>query len=440
VYRCIWSFKSGARDLPIAFFLLSLLTALFPVLAVRDGLAAQSLFAALAALILATAAVAARAADVQFAARLTRWLGLAAAIPVLLMVIQLLPMPFPGLSHTIWINGNEALDRNAWGHISVDLGKTLGALAFYLANIALILTSILVARNHLHAGRLLIVLGASTILTVVALLVDRMLHVFSFALGNPQEVLGAASALGLVLSLAAAAVGIERRGSPAEKSSRFFLFASGAGILICGAGLATAANANIAIVAAFGAAIFASNQCIRRLKLAAWTTTVLLATLITAAAMIVVWRFDTNRALSPLLQFATAASTGSLAVAQRLLSDTGWLGTGAGTYTVLLPIYRGFENAVTGAPSTAAALTVELGLPMALVAIFAGVGLVITLYNGALTRGRDSFYAAAAASGVVILLGQAFCDASLLQASVAGIGDVLVGIGLAQSVSRADMA
>ena len=423
--------------MPIAFFLLSLLTALFPVLVVRDGLAAQSLFAALAALILAIAAVAARAADVQFAVRVTRWLGLAAAIPVLLMVIQLLPMPFPGLSHTIWINGNEALDQNAWGHISVDLGKTLGALAFYLANIALILASILVARNHLHAGRLLIVLGASTILTVVALLVDRMLHVFSFALGNPQEVLGAASALGLVLSLAAGAAGIERRGSPAKKSSRFFLFASGAGMLICGAGLATAANANIAIVAAFGAAIFASNQCIRRLKLAAWTTTVLLATLMTAAAMIVVWRFDANRALSPLLQFATAASTGSLTVAQRLLSDTGWLGTGAGTYTVLLPIYE-FGGAAT-VPSTATALTVELGLPMALVAILTGVGLVITLYNGALTRGRDSFYAAAAASGVVILLGQAFCDASLLHAGVAGIGDVLVGIGLAQSVSRADM-
>ena len=94
----------------------------------------------------------------------------------------------------------------------------------------------------------------------------------------------------------------------------------------------------------------------------------------------------------------------------------------------------------TQPPSTAAAFAVELGIPMVLIAAAIVVALIIRLYRGALSRGRDSFYAAAAASGAVILFGETFCDASLLHSGVAVIGDVIVGIGLAQSASRTDMA
>ncbi len=422
--------------MPIAFALLSLLIALFPVLTMQGGLLAQSLFSAFAALVMAAAGVAARAADVQFAAQVTQRLGLMAAVPAVWMIIQLLPVPFPALSHTIWINANEALDQKAWGHISVDLGKTLEALTFYLANIALILSTILVARDYQRAGRLFILLGAITVLTVLALLANQAFHFFDNASGYPQQGLGAASALGLVLSLAIGAFGVERHGALTKRSGRIFLFSSVAGVLICGAGLAAAANANTAIIAAFGAAIFLSIRLARTLRLATWTIAILLATIVAAAAMIVVWRFDTHRTLSPLLQFATATPASSLAVAQRLLADTGWFGAGAGTYTVLLPIYQDFATAVTQLPSTASVLTVELGLPMVLIAVGIGLWLVVRLYSGALRRGRDSFYAAAAASGAVILVGEAFCDASLLQAGIAATGGVLIGIGLAQSVSR----
>jgi len=423
--------------LPIVFTLFTLLIALFPVLTIQDGLPAQSLFAAFAALIIAAAGVAARAADAQFAAQVTRRLGLAAAIPVAWMVIQLLPMPSQ-LSHTVWVNGNDVLDQKAWGHISVDLGKTLEALVFYLANIALILASILLARDYQRAGRLLIILSAVTFLTVLALLTDRVFHLFALS-AYPQQGLGAASALGLVLSLAVGALGLER-GAQAKKSSRTFLFASAGGIIICTAGLAAAANINLAVVAAFGAVTFLSIQLARSLQLNSWTIAVLLATLLAAATMIVIWRFDPDRPLSPLLNFATSTPTNPLAVAQRLLGDTGWFGAGAGTYTVLLPIYQDFGEAAVQLPSSAAVLVVGLGLPVVLIAVGIGLWLIVRLYGGALARGRDSFYAAAAASGAVILLGEAFCDTSLLQAGIAGTGSVLIGIGLAQSVSRVDKA
>jgi hypothetical protein len=424
--------------LPIAFVILTLLIALFPVLTIADGFVAQSSFAALAALLMATTGAAARAADVQFAGQVTRRLGLAAAIPAIWIVIQLLPMPFPKLSHTIWINSNEALDQNIWGHISVDLGKTIEALAFYLANIAVILATILLARDHQRARRLLIVLATMTVVTVAVLLADHAFHIFVSASESSKELLGAASALGLLLSLAIGVSRFDRRDAPAGTSGRMLLLTSGGGALICLAGLAATENANLAIATAFGVTTFISVQLIRRLRLLAWATAILLATLLAAATMIVLWRVDTDRDLSPLLKFATSASTNSLAVAQRLLSDTAWTGTGAGTSGVLLPVYREFGNTMTRLPSTAATLTIELGLPMALVAFAIGVAILIKLYGGALSRGRDSSYAAAAASGVVFLVCETFCDDSLLHAGVATIGDVLVGVGLAQSVSRAE--
>ena len=73
---------------------------------------------------------------------------------------------------------------------------------------------------------------------------------------------------------------------------------------------------------------------------------------------------------------------------------------------------------------------------MALFAIVATIGLIVVLYRGALARGRDFFYPAAAAACAIVILGQAFCDTGLLHSCVAVVGDVVIGLGLAQSVSQ----
>jgi hypothetical protein len=75
---------------------------------------------------------------------------------------------------------------------------------------------------------------------------------------------------------------------------------------------------------------------------------------------------------------------------------------------------------------------------MAIFTIAIAIGLVVNLYRGALVRGRDSFYPAAGAACTIIILGQAFCDSSLLQSGVAVVGGIMIGVGLAQSVSRGD--
>src|SRR6185437_257907 len=156
-----------------------------------------------------------------------------------------------------------------------------------------------------------------------------------------------------------------RRTDPSKKpNTAKSLLGAGVGLLVCAAGFVLSAPLNIWLVAAFGLAAYISLQVIRRFGLAGWATAVLVATMVIAAAMIILWRYNVTGSLPPVLQFATAASADSIAVARRILADTSWLGTGAGTYPQLLPIYQELGNLITTPPSTAAASVIELGWPM----------------------------------------------------------------------------
>jgi hypothetical protein len=428
--------------LSIVFSLLIIIIAMVPTLAFSDGRAGQSIVAALLAAALAFVGVFARAADVNFVAQVTRYLKLAAAVPAIWMIIQILPMPFSALSHSIWVNANEALNQEAWGHISVDIGATIEALAFYLVQVSLIVVSIFVAKDRRRAELLLFALTAISTLATIALLIGKSGLIVGLAPRATDEALSGLSTLGVILLLATGMHSIERYENRRAETERRkhnpqrTLALCGAGLLVCIAGLAVSATLNTALAVVFGAVAFGSLQAFRRVGLAGWATGVFTVTLLTAAAMVVVWRYDSVRALPAFLQFATSAPPDAVAVAQRMLSDMGWMGIGAGAYAPLLPIYQELGSSVTKAPTAAAALAIELGRPMALFVTAAAIGLVVILFRGALVRGRDSFYPAAAAACAITLLGQAFCDTSLLHSSVAVVGAIVVGLGLAQSRSQ----
>lgn len=409
--------------------------------AVHDGSAARSLVATLAAIALACVAVSARAADVQFAARVTRGLKLAAAVPALWIAIQLLPTPFG--AHSVWNYANEALGRHAWGHVSVDLGATILALASYAANIALITVGVFVARDRRRAELILFVVIGVTAITTLVLLVARW-GLVPINAATANDGLAATSALGIILSLANVVRAIERRETRnadkpgPEQNILAALIASGAVLLLSISGLASSATVNVALVAAFGLVSFGSLRLIRRIGLGSWATGTLAATMIVAAAMIIFWRYDPASPLSPFLQFAEEPSAQAFAATQRLISDAGWSGTGAGTYAAIFPVYQDLGSSLK-APSSAAVFAIELGWPMVVFAMALTIWLIVTLYRGALARGRDSFYPAAAAACTVVVLGEALCNASLLNSSIAVVGDAIIGLGLAQSVSGRDV-
>jgi hypothetical protein len=431
--------------LPIGFSLLLVCIAIAPVLLLFDGPLTQSLIGVLAAAALAAVAMVARAVDVKLVGQITARLRIAAAIPVIWMLVQLLPMPFSGISHSIWVNADEALNRQSFGHISIDLGQTIQAIIFYTANVALVIASVFATRDRRRAELALSVLAAIATLATVLLMIARWLSAAEPVSEDAGGILTAVSSIGVILLMACATSAIERAESrpvdpskPKRNGATALLLYGGLGLLVCLAGLIVGATANIWLVTVFAVAAYISAQIIRRFGLANWAAAVLLATLVIAAAMIVVWRYNPAAALSPVLQFATSASPTAISVARRILADASWFGTGAGTYAQLVPIYQGLDTPSTTPPSTAAALAIELGWPMMLFVFLLGIGTFVTLYRGALIRGRDSFYPAAAAACTIILLLQAFCDASLLRTGIAVLADAIIGLGLAQSVSRSD--
>ncbi|PSO25955.1 hypothetical protein [Bradyrhizobium sp. MOS002] len=423
----------------IAFSLLLICIVFAAGTAIQDNAASQSLLALFIAAALASIGVSTRAADVKFAGQVTKGLKLIAAIPAGWMILQILPTPIG--ANSIWSYANQALDRQAWGHISLDPGRSLGAVAWYIANIALIVVSLFATIDRRRAELVLFVLTGATGLTTIGLLIASFGLLPGVSAEHAPPLLSAFGALGVLFAVTSGARAFERLSKSAKGSSRpteilLAFLASGVGLVCSAAGLAASASLNMGLIVFFGIAIFASAQIVRRIGLGGWAIVTLAATLTLAAAMIFVWRYDPTRPLSPFLQFAGTSSADALSAAQRMLADSGWRGTGAGTFAKTLPLYQELGAGGTPPPTTASALVIELGWPIAIVIIISAGWLAITLYRGALERGRDSFYPAAACACTVVAVGQAFCDATLLNSSIAVIIDVTIGLGLAQSVSR----
>jgi hypothetical protein len=432
--------QGSSQRVSTAFTLLFACVILASGLAIHDGVAARSLIEALAVVAIVSLAVSARAADVDFVVRATHGLAIPAAVPVIWLIIQLLPTSIG--AHSIWANAAEAMSQHSWGHISIDLGRTILALSFYVTNVALILIGVLVVRDRRRAELILFGLTAITAITVAGLLVGKWGGIAG--VNSSDETLSGVSALGILLSLTGAARAIERHESGTAKTAepaeniRMAVVVIGAALIVDAVGLFASATTNVVMAVLFGIATFGSVQVIRRVGLGDWAVLTLIGTMLAAAAMIMVWRYDSSRALSPLLQFASAAPADAISMMQRMLSDSRWTGTGAGTFAAVLPIYRDLGSSVMQPPSTISGLAVELGLPMTFFVIALATWLVVMLYRAALIRGRDSYYPAAAAAGVIILTCEAFCDSSLLNAGVVVLGDALIGLGLAQRVSGRD--
>jgi hypothetical protein len=178
---------------------------------------------------------------------------------------------------------------------------------------------------------------------------------------------------------------------------------------------------------------------IRRLGLSLWAgetvAVVAIGVVITMAIAIAETHAGPGDAM---VRYALHLQSSLIPIAQRIIADTGWLGTGGGTFDLLLPVYGASSSAVIGmpAPTTAAQIAIELGRPAVWAILCITIVVLFLLLRGALQRGRDSFYPAAGAGCIVTLTLEAFCDASLFNTSVLICAAAALGLGLAQRVSR----
>ena len=145
-----------------------------------------------------------------------------------------------------------------------------------------------------------------------------------------------------------------------------------------------------------------------------------------------------ERGTSVLLAFSPARSAALLALTQRVLDDAPLVGTGAGTFAAVAPIYREIDDPPASVAATAAAsFAIELGSPMLWLTVAATVAFIIMLLRASLQRGRDSFYPAMGGSCLITLLLLAFTNAGLLGAATGLIVAATLGLAFAQSQSRA---
>jgi hypothetical protein len=137
------------------------------------------------------------------------------------------------------------------------------------------------------------------------------------------------------------------------------------------------------------------------------------------------------------LRAAAYSDPSQVAIAERMLSDSGTFGMGAGTYRALVPIYREADDprSVFSPPTTATAIAVELGRPALTLFVVLNILSILLLFRRALGRGRDAVYASAgSACALTVCLGL-FYDASLTASIVVILTAITLGLGVGQSIS-----
>ena len=414
-------------------FILVVLICESPAILLWDGLITQTLVTGAVAAAMMISFRALRPGETKFFVSIIRPLAVTAAVPALWMVMQVIPIR--ALAHPMWKSAETALGHPLAGTISVDIGATVLALGQYLSMAAVAFVSAAVAVDRQRAEWLLFALTGAC--TLIGLLV--LAHaLFPSGAGVPVFVPAPAidcAAIGTIIASTACIRAIERYETRRSTAVLRTSIASCIALAICILAVLLGGTHQVLIAAACGCATLVLIEIIRLFALSGLTLTVITVFVtISAISLVVVQPFERGRSL--LLAFATSSSA-TTAASERMLADTPLVGTGAGTFAALLPIYHEIDDPAAGpvAATTAATLAIELGEPMFWLIVAATAASIFILFRASLRRGRDLFYSAMGGSCLVTLLLLAFNNAGLLGTAASLIAAVALGLAFAQSKS-----
>jgi hypothetical protein len=411
-----------------------------------DGVLALSIVALAAGLLLVLLAVSLRAGEAVHAWNASRVAVPFLLLPVVLMLAQLIP--FPPLAHSVWSAAAAALNQPLSGSITIDTGATAVALSRYLALIAIVFASLCVSINRRHADVLL------RVMTAIGLVLSLAMLIALFA--APQ--LAAASGLGLRAPLVAiASLGVllcatsivrwveqldisRGKGAPGPAHGRSDATTNVIALAACAAVVMTIGSRTAWLALLCALLPLIAVPFIRRFvnRVAVMRAAMGLALLLAVAVLAIQLAQGTGDAA---VRIAAATDASQIGLAERMLADGKWLGSGAGTYSAIAPLYRTLADsaAVSIAPTAAAAFALGLGNPaLALFAVLA-LGLAALLFDRALRRGRDSFYPALGGACLILMTFGMFIDNALLGTTVAVLSASITGLALGQSLSMRQM-
>lgn len=432
--------------MPTVLLLLIVLIGLAPVGLVLDGPLALGIGCgqlAAAMIVVANRIKPGEAAHLRAA---LRPVAVAAMLPTIVMVFQVVPLPISfRLSNPIWQSAAATLGQPLLGSITIDTGSTVLSLCRYLAWLAVGFLACTVSIDRQRAEWVLLATTCMASLVAVLLIFNGAGLLPWLSYSNDAFAHGGAldaAALGIILSTVCLVRVYERFETRQFGDGRSVQqFAIGvaifaAGFAICATAIAFSDSGNILFAAGAGLATFIGVVVVRRLGLGPWIGLALAVAACLAAGKIVIEK--TNETSSGILVRFAEASPSSRALAERMIADSTWTGSGAATYRSLAPIYQERDDLASdlGPPGAAAEMAVEWGRPMLVAAGVAAITLIVMLLRAGLRRGRDSFYPSAGAGVCVALLISAFGNDGLLGSTVQILAGCVLGLALAQSRGR----
>lgn len=408
----------------VVFLLYCGLLASVPILLLFQGIMTSgiaSIFAALTLMILTTTSL---TWDPHRLPRFVSPLLLTGLFGTLLvLVLQIVPMPGGPLMNPIWNSAAAALGERPVGSVTIDTGVTLLAICRFTCVIAVALLATLLGQLRRRAEWLLSALAAIT--TLVSL--ERILHAFwmpeafQFLPGAAHGAAETISMFGFVLAAAVIIRGYERsRSSNSRGRGPTLTTETLAAFMICLVNLGAVASSSdpISLFAAlFGTGLLIAILVIRKGHLSQWGQAGTAAVLALALVTFIV--------LMP-----GRAETDAIT---RMTDDTRLLGIGAGALPALAPIYGDASAVSLPNVPVAATLAIEMGRPFLwLIALIAATCTALLLH-AALKRGRDYVYPAAGAGCIAVLLISAISNGGGLALAPAIILSAVLGLAIAQS-------
>ncbi|MHB0770151.1 hypothetical protein [Bradyrhizobium sp. 1.29L] len=294
--------------------------------------------------------------------------------------------------------------------------------------------TILVVRSRNRAQLILFV--ASGVAAVPALILDLHRLLPALVADVPHDLTTTFAGLGIMLNLAVMQLAAERAETQHSVLRSVAVGLCGlVGALVSAAAIFGFSGTNSAIAAAFGVVLMLLILVIRRLDLSPLAAGALAAAALIGAAIVLTFLFE--KSSGPiLLRLVPDMGAETRATLERMLADTRWFGAGAGTFSAVGRIYQSDAGAVLTAPSAATAVFADMGWIGLAATMAVSLIALIRLFFGALQRGRDSFFPAAAAACVLFALVQSFAGPGLLRPAAVLCLSVIVGLGLSQSVSQ----
>jgi hypothetical protein len=428
------------------FYLLVLLICAMPAFLIVDSPIEDGIIPAILALAFAFVARTIRPGQADHFLTLARPVAIVAAVPAIWLIVQMLPLGIAGLSNPIWGSADTVIGHPVRGLISIDPGFTLLSLCRYLTMAAVLFLSLVASLDRQLAQWVLFALTTATALIALVLIGDDVTS-RNFLFATDHKALGAgaldSAALGLILSSASAIGEFERfqtqriKGKSSIATFAMAFTFSVVAFAVCTIAISLHPSGYLILAAASGLATLGGVVLIRRLGLGPWGRSAIGSIAIVIVVSIMATQ-PASRVTALMLPLIPQVSGSHSPLVERVLAAAPWAGTGAGTYAALMPIYRDLDEPVTShsPPNVATKIAIEAGRPAVWAVLFMAVAATVTLFRGALRRGRDSFYSAAGAGSVVTIVLLSFTNAGMIQTTTSVIASAILGLAFGQRVSR----